>query len=39
MSQTGHDPHGCNPVTNQRDYTGHDLVINTDNSNQLTSVN
>ena len=26
QNQTGHDPRGYNPVTNQRHYTGRDLV-------------
>ena len=26
MSQSGHDPHGCNPVTNQHHYIGQGLV-------------
>ena len=25
MSQPGHDPHGYNPMTNQRHYTGRNL--------------
>ena len=42
MSQTGHDPHGYNPMNYQRHYLGAILLaigVNLDTSNQLINSN
>jgi len=38
MYQTGHDPHGYNPVTIQHHYTGRDIVYLCQYRNQLINV-